>query len=500
MSGSRQKPVDGPPEPSDSTTPKSEPRADRARDNGSRTVEISLPRESHDLKFDIDVGATTGKCKLIAFLSPKGGSGKTVLASNLGRILQLSGYNVLLLDADFTTKSMTNLIFPGRKVIAEGMTSYYKGLLGLGDVDLEGWLEGIRDGSHILPIDTAGEAATRIDILPSYYSKEQQSNISSSIYMRESRNLSLSTVLERFSRLISTIKALDRYDYILVDCASAFDDIGLAASIISPFVIVTSEADDISFEALDDSLRYTISFATSDVFDGERRIKQPFIALNKDPNLRPGEKTSRRAAFHCKYIPDIHKSFGRRSFLVPDIIEDVEFEYQLYRLWRRISGWSTNPDETFTEAAYQRVLQLERMRNLQIERYWNADLQYRKRNVIFGLTVLLIASSWVGTFGYLQPSLSLITAACSGLGLFLSSVVLYGVWERFERGIRALKHELYIDVSETSEDHRRFVHGLGNLVKARENGHRPAEPGQGVGSNGPQRESASPGKPEVARK
>ena len=120
--------------------------------------------------------------------------------------------------------------------------------------------------------------------------------------------------------------------------------------------------------------------------------------------------------------------------------------------------------------------------------------------MIFGLTVLLIVSSWVGTFGYLQPSLSLITAACSGLGLFLSSVVLYGVWERFERGIRALKQELYIDVSETSEDHRRFVHGLGNLVKARENGHRPAGPDQGVGSNGPQRESANPGKPEVVRK
>ena len=112
------------------------------------------------------------------------------------------------------------------------------------------------------------------------------------------------------------------------------------------------------------------------------------------------------------------------------------------------------------------------MRNQQIERYWNADLQYRKRNVMFGLTVLLIVSSWIGAFGYLQPSLTLITTACSGLGLFPSSFVLYGVWEYFEKGIRALKHELYIDVTETSEDHRHFVHGLGNLVKARENGSR----------------------------
>jgi hypothetical protein len=220
---------------------------------------------------------------------------------------------------------------------------------------------------------------------------------------------------------------LGRYDYIIVDCASAFDDIGLAAAILSPFVVVVSEADDISFEAMDETLGYTISFAMSNTQNGDYNIKQPFIVLNKDPHLRPGEKTSRRAAFHCKYIPDIHKNFGKKSFLVPDIIEDLEFEYQLYRLWRRISEWSTNPDETFTEIAYKRVLQLEKVRNQQIERHWNADLQYRKRNVMFGLCVLLIVSLWIGIFGYLKPSLTEITTAISGLGLFISSVVLYRV-------------------------------------------------------------------------
>jgi Flp pilus assembly CpaE family ATPase len=52
------------------------------------TIEIRLPRESLDLKFQVASGATDSKCKLIAFLSPKGGSGKTVLGTNLGRILQ----------------------------------------------------------------------------------------------------------------------------------------------------------------------------------------------------------------------------------------------------------------------------------------------------------------------------------------------------------------------------------------------------------------------------
>lgn len=441
--------------------------AGRQNRQGKHTIEIRLPRESLDLQFQVASDATDSKCKLIAFLSPKGGSGKTVLGTNLGKILQSCGYNVLLLDADFATKSLTNLIFPGRKVIAEGRTSYYKALLGLDGLEIEQWLEGLENA--VLHIDRS-PAGNVIDILPSYYSKEQQSNINNSLFLREYRSHNLSYVVERFSQLLANLKALDRYDYIIVDCASAFDDIGLAAAILSPFVVVASEADDISFEAMDETLGYTISFAMSNTQNGDYNIKQPFIALNKDPHLRPGEKTSRRAAFHCKYIPDIHKSFGKKSFLVPDVIEDVEFEYQLYRLWRRISEWSTNPDETFTEAAYQRVLQLEKVRNQQIERYWNADLQYRKRNVMFGLTVLLLTSLWIGIFGYLQPALTAMTTAASGIGLFLSSVLLYRVWDYFERGIRALKHELYIDVHETSEDHHHFVHGLGNLVKARDNG------------------------------
>ena len=440
----------------------------RKHDRDRQTIEIRLPRENLDLTFQVASKSTDSSCKLIAFLSPKGGSGKTVLGTNLGKVLQNSGYNVLLLDADFATKSLTNLIFPGRKVIAEGRSSYYKALLGLDGLRIETWLEGLE--SAILNIyRTPGGKA--IDILPSYYSKEQQSSINNSLFLREYRSHNLSYVVERFSLIVGALKQLNRYDYIIVDCASAFDDIGLAAAILSPFVVVVSEADDISFEAMDETLGYTISFAMSNTHDGDYSIKQPFIALNKDPHLRPGEKTSRRAAFHCKYIPDIHKSFGKRSFLVPDVIEDVEFEYQLYRLWRRISEWSTNPEETFTETAYQRVLQLEKIRNQQIERYWNADLQYRKRNVMFGLAVLLIVSVWIGVFGYLQPAFTALTAASSGMGIFVSSVILYRVWEYFEKGIRALKHELYTDVNETSEEHRHFVHGLGNLIKARENGH-----------------------------
>ena len=115
------------------------------------------------------------------------------------------------------------------------------------------------------------------------------------------------------------------------------------------------------------------------------------------------------------------------------------------------------------------------MRNQQIERYWNADLQYRKRNVMIGVTVLLLTSLWIDIFGYWKTTLAATTAAASSMGLFLSSVVLYRIWDYFERGIRDLKHELYIDVHETSEEHRYFVHGLGNLIKARENGNTSRE-------------------------
>ena len=361
-------------------------------------MEVRLAKEDMGLTFRIDPQALEEQCKMIAFLSPKGGSGKTVISSNLAKVLQQCGYDVLLLDADFETKTLTNLIFPGRKVIKENLISFYKPLVGADDTDIYGSLNGITEGTHILPVDVSPQGK-RIDILPSYYSKEQQSTLGTNIFIRENRRNNLSNVTHRLSVLVGAVKSLNRYDYVIIDCAAASDDIGMAAAILAPFVVLVSEADDVSFEALDEALRYTISFSLSSTGDTGYRIKQPFIALNKDPNLRPGERTSRRAAFHCKYISDIHKRFGRQSFLVPDVIEDVEFEYQLYRLWRRVSEWSTNPEETFTAAACQRVIQLERVRQQQVERYWNADLQYRKRNVIFGLTVLLVFSCWVGTFG-----------------------------------------------------------------------------------------------------
>ncbi|OGG46732.1 MAG: hypothetical protein A3F84_18095 [Candidatus Handelsmanbacteria bacterium RIFCSPLOWO2_12_FULL_64_10] len=450
-------------------------------------MEVRLAKEDLSLTFRIDPEALDERCKMIAFLSPKGGSGKTVISSNLGKILQQCGYNVLLIDADFETKTLTNLIFPGRKVIKENLSSYYKHLVGADDSDIYAGLNGVYEGTQILSVDVSPQGK-RIDILPSFYSKEQQSTLGTNIFLRENRRNNLSNVTHRLSALVGAIKSLNRYDYIIIDCAAASDDIGMAAAILAPFVVLVSEVDDVSFEALDDALRYTISLAFSSTADGSYRIKQPFIALNKDPNLRPGERTSRRSAFHCKYIPDIHKRFGRQSFLVPDVIEDVEFEYQLHRLWRRISEWSTSPEETFTAAACQRVIQLERIRQQQVERYWNADLQYRKRNVIFGLTILLVLSSWIGTYGYLQPSLDAITLAFSGIGLFVSAVLLYGVWEYFEKMIRALKNELFIDPA-TREEHRLIVKELSQLMMSR--GDREESPGYPPGQNGNEREARS---------
>ncbi len=55
----------------------SHPKPDRDR----HTIEIRLPRESLDLTFQVASRSTDSSCKLIAFLSPKGGSGKTVLGT-----------------------------------------------------------------------------------------------------------------------------------------------------------------------------------------------------------------------------------------------------------------------------------------------------------------------------------------------------------------------------------------------------------------------------------
>ena len=199
--------------------------------------------------------------------------------------------------------------------------------MGLDGLEIDQWLEGLE---HLLLHIDKSPTGKFIDVLPSYYSKKQQSNINNSLFLHEYRSHNPSCVVEHFSQLLANLKALGQYDYIIVDCASAFDGIGLAAATLPPFVVVASETDDISFEAMDKTLGYTISFTMPNTQNGDYNIKQPFIAQNKNLHLRPGEKPSRRATPHCKYIPDIHKSLAKKSFFVPDVIEDVEFEYQLY--------------------------------------------------------------------------------------------------------------------------------------------------------------------------
>ena len=172
----------------------------------NHVMEVRLAKEDLGLTFKIDPNALDERCKMIAFLSPKGGSGKTVISSNLAKVLQQCGYDVLLIDADFETKTLTNLIFPGRKVIKENLISFYKPLVGADDTDIYTSLGGLTEGSHILPVDISAQGK-RIDILPSYYSKEQQSTLGTNIFIRENRRNNLSHVTHRLSVMIGAVKS-----------------------------------------------------------------------------------------------------------------------------------------------------------------------------------------------------------------------------------------------------------------------------------------------------
>ena len=77
-------------------------------------------------------------------------------------------------------------------MIAEGRTCYYKALLGLDGLRIESWLEGLEEAVLNIDRTPSGKA---IDILPSYYTKEQQSNVNNSLFLREYRSHNLSYVV-----------------------------------------------------------------------------------------------------------------------------------------------------------------------------------------------------------------------------------------------------------------------------------------------------------------
>lgn len=163
-------------------------------------------------------------CKTIAVVSGKGGSGKTMLTATIAKVLDCSGFSVLLIDADFGTAGLT----------------YY---LGLNEVD------NISIGLTNLFSTKVRTALTPEQIIVPLASYAQTDFIGVGDHRRYKKNNESDFFHDYFNVFIEEMKSSNKYDFIVVDCRGGIDQESLTVCGSSDEIIIVAETDTTSFQA-----------------------------------------------------------------------------------------------------------------------------------------------------------------------------------------------------------------------------------------------------------
>ncbi len=160
----------------------------------------------------------TSEASITCFVSPKGGSGKTVVCAGLASILSSLGFKVLMIDADEATSGMTMLYL--RSVLARKRQGDYPS--SLYDVGKDG-LSRSAELTHLGDL---------LDLAPAAYATAVM------------KNDAIGVASDRLSATIAN--ARKRYDYVLIDAEAGGDPRAIMALNHADEVVVVSEWDPIS--------------------------------------------------------------------------------------------------------------------------------------------------------------------------------------------------------------------------------------------------------------
>lgn len=162
--------------------------------------------------------------KILSVISPKGGSGKTITAINLSRVLAGLNKRTLIIDADASTNGLS-LFFLDEIVKAKQEN-------GLENGTLFGSFE-----SGEIAAATPIEISDKVSIIPATFTMNQTEHADPA----------------RFEAgLRSTLRShVDRYDYIFVDSQAGTDEFASIAVECSTEVIIVSEYDPMSSQGIE---------------------------------------------------------------------------------------------------------------------------------------------------------------------------------------------------------------------------------------------------------
>lgn len=232
------------------------------------------------------------RCETIAFVSGKGGVGKTIIVANLAALIAKSGIKTLLIDSDFGTRGLTFYTLKGEKRV-ERRSCYFDYLMG--EVDI----------IHVKPIQVQ-EDLYLLAAISSTFSGTPE------IEEKDKRLLR-----ERFERLLHAMRR--SFDVIIIDTRSGADPYSLLPAALSDRFVIVSEEDFTSWRA-------SILMSTA-IEDFSNNLKSPSQLTGFILNRVVGEQSEQVVSFLESRLFEtkmlavlLHEANVKRAFLTDDLV------------------------------------------------------------------------------------------------------------------------------------------------------------------------------------
>jgi MinD-like ATPase involved in chromosome partitioning or flagellar assembly len=232
-----------------------------------------------------------------AFVSGKGGVGKTFLAANFS-FCSSTNCKTVLVDLDFQNQGASGLLAEYTK---PGCVNAFD-LLSTGVIDPHGLVEVRRNLFFIPAFDP--RKTDRFGSQPA------------------SALFELSSV-ERFKRTMDDLAAAGEFDAVLIDCHGGLDDNSFSAFIYSDTTFIVTEADKVTFSGTLELLDFYVDRARAitvsrgiDRLDRPSEIEQRLVHIEKKPHRVPDQPRVRKI---------------RLRFPQSDIGETIREQYSIHR-------------------------------------------------------------------------------------------------------------------------------------------------------------------------
>lgn len=310
--------------------------------------------------------------KVVAFISSKGGSGKTVTAGGLAHLIAASGKRVLLVDTDASTNGLTLLFL--NEVLKHKKTS------GVSNDELVGIFD-ISAGQKLYECPLSES----IDLMPATYR------------LKQTEDFDFDTFQYNLRRTVNFGRS--NYDVVLLDAQAGSDKYAEAAAKIADQVVIVSEYDPISSQGID---RLKV------IFQNALAPERTWILFNKV--LPEFTKLLGEGLEIARYLPpipwtaEVVKAFARRKLAI-DTARGNLYTLILARIAKRlfpddiieaIEAWEhsiaaaiKNPNKAILTAIERQIQELERERI-------SAELKLqRKRFIMTATTIVFLMGAFV---------------------------------------------------------------------------------------------------------